>query len=68
MDLPLGCKPLRSKWVLKRKRTVNRSIDKYKARLMIKGYRQTKGLDYVDTFSCDENKSHKDGDCNTKKS
>ena len=27
------------------------SIDKYKARLVIKGYRKTKGLDYFDTYS-----------------
>ena len=27
------------------------SIDKYKARLVIKGYRETKGLDYFDMYS-----------------
>ena len=51
VDLPPGCKPLSSKWVFKRKRKVDGSIDKYKARLVIKGYKKTEGLDYFDTYS-----------------
>ena len=50
MDLPPGCKPLSSKWVFKRKHKVDGSIDKYKARLVIKGYKQTEGLDYFNTY------------------
>ena len=51
VDLPPCCKPLSSKWVFKRKRKVNGSIDKCKAKLVIKGYKETKGLDYYDTYS-----------------
>ena len=42
VDLPPCCKPLSSKVVFKRKRKVDGSINKYKARLVIKGYKQTK--------------------------
>ena len=51
VDLPSGCKPLSSKCVFKRKRKVDGSIDRYKARLVIKGYWKTEGLDYFDTYS-----------------
>ena len=51
MDLPPCCKPLSSKWVFKRKLKVDRSIDEYKVRLVIKGYKKIEGLDYFDTYS-----------------
>ena len=51
MDLPPGCKPLGYKWIFKRKMKPEGSIDKYKARLVVKGNRQTEGVDYFDTYS-----------------
>ncbi|KAF3677909.1 hypothetical protein FXO38_03542 [Capsicum annuum] len=40
-----------SKWIFKRKMKADGTIDKYKARLVVKGFKQKECLDYFDTYS-----------------
>ncbi|KAA3479869.1 Retrovirus-related Pol polyprotein from transposon TNT 1-94 [Gossypium australe] len=51
VDLLLGIKPFSSKWIFKQKMKADGTIDKYKARLVIKGYSQNECLDYFDIVS-----------------
>ncbi|GJX04760.1 zinc finger, CCHC-type containing protein [Tanacetum coccineum] len=49
-DLPPGCKPLGCKWIFKRKLKVDGTVEKFKARLVIQGFKQKSGIDYFDTY------------------
>jgi hypothetical protein len=51
VERPYGCKPVGCKWVLKKKLRPDGTIDKYKARLLAKGYTQKEGEDFFDTYS-----------------
>nr|GEX28046.1 hypothetical protein [Tanacetum cinerariifolium] len=50
-DLPPGFKPLGCKLIFKRKMKVDGTVDKFKARLVIQGFRQKEGIDYFDTYA-----------------
>lgn len=45
VDLPLDTKPIGCKWVFKKKLKADRSINKYKTRLVAKGFTQKKYID-----------------------
>jgi hypothetical protein len=48
---PYRCKPIGSKWVFKKKLRPDGTIERYKVRLVIKGYSLKEGEDFFDTYS-----------------
>lgn len=50
-DLPNGRRPISCRWVFKLKYRANGDVDKYKARLVARGFSQEKGFDYNETYS-----------------
>lgn len=50
-NLPANRKAIDSKWIFKTKRDADGNITRYKARLVVKGCAQRKGIDFEETFS-----------------
>jgi len=51
VDRPVGRKVIGVKWIYRRKLNKENFINKYKARLVVKGYAQIFGVGYSDTFA-----------------
>ncbi|KAE8673308.1 hypothetical protein F3Y22_tig00111794pilonHSYRG00058 [Hibiscus syriacus] len=51
VPLPQGMKPIGNKWVFKIKRNGDNQVERYRARLVVKGYAQKEGIDFNEIFS-----------------
>jgi hypothetical protein len=51
VDIPSDHKAVENKWIFKKKTSTNGNVTVYKARLVMKGFRQIQGVDNDETFS-----------------
>lgn len=51
VSLPNDKKPISCRWIFRIKKNIDGSIDRFKARLVARGYSQKEGIDYFETFS-----------------
>lgn len=48
-DLPPGRTPIEGKWIFRRKLGADGNVDRYKARFVVRGFKQVSGVDYIET-------------------
>ena len=51
MPLPQGRKAIGNKWIFKIKRNSDDQVERFRARLVVKGYAQKEGIDFNEIFS-----------------
>lgn len=51
VDRPRGAHVISGKWVFKKKLKPDGSLDRYKARWVVRGFSQRPGVDFGETFS-----------------
>ena len=51
VDMPKGNKAIGCKWIFKKKLKIDGSVERYNARLVVKGFTQKQGIDFFDTYS-----------------
>ena len=51
VEFPKGVKPIGCEWIFKTKNDSKGNIERYKTRLVAKGFTQKEGIDYKETFS-----------------
>ena len=58
--MPVGKSAIGCKWVYKIKTRSDGTVDRYKARLVTKGFTQEYGIDYEETFRSEERRVGKE--------
>ncbi|KAL0373938.1 UNVERIFIED_CONTAM: hypothetical protein Sradi_3309500 [Sesamum radiatum] len=51
VDLSPRCTTIRCKWIFVRKLKPDGTVNKFKVKLVAKGFKQKEGIDYFDTYS-----------------